>query len=399
MNLTQKIISAACAAVLLSACGGGGEPPPTAFPGLSVEGSTAYLASNLHVYKFDAATGAESWRFPRADATATATSALPGPFSGEPLKVGNIIVIGQSVAAKRANSTIFSNDGSYGILFGINESDGTEKWRFTRATHEFIDGVATDGKLIFAASGDYSLYALDPNSPGSEGGNEPKVVWSFKTENKLWSKPLVADGVVYQPSLDHKLYALDAATGKEKWRFEQSEASLGSTPVLKDGVLYFGSFNSNFYAVNAADGKLIWKQPVGGWVWGEATLAGDTVYVGDVKGGLFAFNTKDGSRKWAADVGDTIRAKPIFVNNKLYVLSMNTNVYEFDLTSAPDGTGKLAAKIVNDKIGRRLLSTPHLADGQLIVPLFDGDEKVVKVNLENKEKQALFPKPTAAPGK
>jgi outer membrane protein assembly factor BamB len=397
MNLTQKILGAALAAVLLSACGGGGEPPPTAFPGLTVDGNAAYLASNLHVYKFDAAAGDERWRFPAAGATATANVALPGPFAGEPVKVGNVIVIGQSVSAKRTTSTVFSNDGNYGILFGINESDGAEKWRFTKAGHEFVDGIATDGKLIFAASGDHTLYALDPNN--TEDSSEPKLVWSFKTENKLWSKPLVADGVVYQPSLDHKMYAIDAATGKEKWRFDQSEASLGSTPVLKDGVLYFGSFNSNFYAISAADGKLIWKQPVGGWVWGEATIVGDTVFVGDVKGGLFAFNTKDGSRKWVAELGDTIRAKPVVNGNKLYVVAMNTNVYEFDINSQPDGNGKVEAKIANDKIGRRLLSTPHIADGQLIVPLFDGDEKVVKVSLENKEKQVLFPKPTAAPAK
>jgi outer membrane protein assembly factor BamB len=396
MKLTQKLLSAAFVAVLLSSCGGGGEPPPTAFPGLTVDGNAAYLASNLHVYKFDAASGEERWRFPAAGATASANVALPGPFAGEPIKVGNVLVIGQSVSAKRANSTVFSNDGNYGILFGINESDGAEKWRFTKASHEFIDGIATDGKLIFAASGDHNLYALDPNT---EDGPEPKVVWTFKTENKLWCKPLVADGVVYQPSLDHKLYAIDAATGKEKWRFDQSEASLGSTPVLKDGVLYFGSFNSNFYAISAADGKLIWKQPVGGWVWNEATIAGDTVYVGDVKGGLFAFNTKDGTRKWTADVGDTIRARSLVNGNKLYVVSMNTYVYEFDLNGQPDASGKVEAKPANDKIGRRLLSTPHIVDGQLMVPLFDGDEKVVKVSLENKEKQALFPKPTAAPAK
>jgi outer membrane protein assembly factor BamB len=396
MKLTKKVLSAAFTAVLLSACGGGGEPPPTAFPGLTVDGTTGYLASNLYVYKFDVATGEERWRFPAVGATATANAALPGPFAGAPTKVGNVIVVGQAVSAQRATTTLLGQDNQYGILFGIDEGNGTEKWRFTKAGHEFIDGVATDGKLLFAPSGDHTLYALDPNTVDSA---EPKVVWTFKTENKLWSKPLVADGVVYLPSLDHKLYALNAATGTEKWRFDQSEASLGSTPVLKDGVLYFGSFNSNFYAVSAADGKLIWKQPTSGWVWSEATIAGDTIYVGDVKGGLYAFNLKDGNRKWMADVGDTIRAKPVVSGNKVYVLSMNTYVYEFDINAQPDGNGKLEAKPINDTIGRRLLSTPHIAGGNLVVPLFDGDEKIVTVSLENKAKQVLFPKPTAAPAK
>ncbi|NJM39854.1 MAG: hypothetical protein HC853_03295, partial [Anaerolineae bacterium] len=56
-------------------------------------------------------------------------------------------------------------------------------------------------------------------------------------------------------------------------------------------------------------------------------------------------------------------------------------------------------KPINDTIGRRLLTTPHLAGGNLVVPLFDGDEKIVTVSLENKAKQILFPRPTAAPAK
>jgi outer membrane protein assembly factor BamB len=396
MKLFKPVLLAAISAVLLSACAGDAEPPPTAFPGLTVDGGNGYLASNLHVYKFDVATGEERWRFPATGATATAGTALPGPFAGEPMKVGNVIVVGQSVAAQRAATSLTSQDGRYGILFGLDEATGAEKWRFTKAGHEFVDGVATDGKLIFAASGDHNLYALEPNPTDSP---EPKVVWSFKTGNKLWAKPLVNNGVVYQPSLDHTLYALDAATGQEKWRFSESEAALGSTPALKDGVLYFGSFNSNVYAVNAADGKLIWKQPVGGWVWSEAAIANDTLFVGDVKGNLFALNAKDGSRKWVAELGNTIRARPVLSGNKLYVLSMNTYVYELDVNSQPDSNGKVAAAPINDTIGRRLLSTPFIADGKLVVPLFDGDEKVVTLSLENRQKQVLFPKPTAAPAK
>lgn len=388
MKRLSKVWGLAAVAVLLGACAGG-EAPPTSFPGLTVDGPSGYLASNLHVYKFDSASGTEAWRFPKAGETASNGTPLPGPFSGLPEKVGNVIVVGQSTAASSGGQI------THGLLFGIGEADGLEKWRFTKAGREYVDGVATDGKIIYAPNGDHKLYALDPSQ--LEGG-EPKILWQFETGNKLWGKPLLADGVLYQPSLDHKLYAIDAAAGSAKWAQPfQASASIAATPVLTDGVLYFGSFDSKFYAVNASDGSKKWETPVEGWIWSEALIVGDTIYVGNVNGKLFALARDNGAVKWTADIGDTIRAKPVLQGNKLYVVSMNTRMYEFDI-SAPPADGKMdTSKPFNDKLGRRMLSTPSIVNGQLYVPLFDGDIKVAGVSFESREKAFQFPAATPAP--
>ena len=388
MKRLSNIWGIALAAALLSACAGGGELPPTAFPGLIVDGPSAYLTSNLHAYKFDAASGAEAWRFPKAGETATAETPLPGPFAGDPEPVGNVIVVGQSTAHASGGQII------NGLLFGIGEADGLEKWRFTKAGREYVDGVTTDGKLIYAPNGDHKLYALDPSQ--LEGG-QPKILWQFETGNKLWGKPLLADGVLYQPSLDHRLYAIDAQSGKASWAQPfQASASIAATPLLTNGVLYFGSFDSKFYAVNARDGSKKWETPVEGWIWSEALIVGDTIYVGNVNGKFFALALGNGAVKWTADVGDTIRAKPVLQGNKLYVVSMNTHVYEFDI-SAPPSDGKMdTSKPFNDKLGRRMLSTPTIVNGQLYVPLFDGDIKVAGVSLKSKEKAFQFPPPAPA---
>ena len=88
-NTWRAIAAFAAGVLLLSACGGG-EVPPSAFPGLLVDGTSAYLASNIHLFKFDAQTGIEKWRYP-----ATVDNANPrGPFSGVPLKYGDAIVVG-----------------------------------------------------------------------------------------------------------------------------------------------------------------------------------------------------------------------------------------------------------------------------------------------------------------
>ena len=48
-----------------------------------------------------------------------------------------------------------------------------------------------------------------------------KIKWSFQTGNKIRSTPALCNGVVYFGSDDGHLYALDAQTGKLKWRFGQ----------------------------------------------------------------------------------------------------------------------------------------------------------------------------------
>ncbi len=378
MKISKKFLSVAVLGLFLSACGGG-EPPPSAFPGMSVEGSTAYLTSNLHVYKFDVKTGNESWRFPPNGATATANQPLPGPFSGVPLKFGDVIVVGDSTGRAVTNH----------YLYGIKDSDGSIAWRFSKGGRDYADGVVTDGKIIYAPNGDGNLYAIDP---AQMDGAEPKLLWTFKTGNKLWTRPLVAEGVVYQASLDHHLYAIDAATGQQKWDFK-ADAPIAVQPALLDGVLYFGSFDNKYYAIKAADGSKVWERGVEGWIWNNPLIDNGTIYVGNVRGTFFALNQSDGQVKWTTDVGDTVHAKALIADNKLYVMSMNTYAYVIDLAATPEN-GKMKAEILNDKLGRRLLSTPALIDKQLIVPLFDGDVKVSTIDLASKAHQTLFPVPT-----
>jgi outer membrane protein assembly factor BamB len=389
-NTWRAIAASAAGVLLLSACGGG-EVPPSAFPGVMVEGTSAYLASNLHVFKYDTQTGIEKWRYP-----ATTDNANPrGPFSGVPLKFGDQIVVGGSTGA----------NGAYDRhLYAISAETGEETWRFTGgdASKEFVDGAVSDGKLIYAPNGDGNLYAIDPTQ--KEQG-QPKVVWKFNTGNRLWSRPLLANGVIYQGAMNHKLYALDAATGKLLWTFEQATAPIAVEPILNDGVLYFGSFDSVFYAVKAADGTLKWKATVDAWVWTGAAISGDAIYFGDVRGKLYALDLATGQRRWYFEARDSIKATPVISNNKLYMVSMDTFAYAIDLVDVkPDSTGKLAYdsdKVLwrNETLTRRLLSTPVLMNnGIMLIPLFDGDIKLWSLDVTGGARKLQFPPaPVATP--
>ena len=66
-------------------------------------------------------------------------------------------------------------------------------------------------------------------------------------------------------SWDSYFYALDAASGKEKWRFKTGEdhntynqVGIQSSAAVMDGVVYFGCRDSNFYALDARTGEKKW---------------------------------------------------------------------------------------------------------------------------------------------
>lgn len=388
----RALVASLAGVFLLSACGGG-EVPPSAFPGMTTDGQSAYLASNAIVYKFNAQSATESWRF----TTSTEKDSQRGPFSGVPTKIGDVVVVGGSTGS----------NGAYDKhLYGINDENGQEVWRFTPPGdkgREFVDGAVTDGKIIYAPNGDGNLYAIDP---AQKDNNQPKVIWTFNTGNRLWSKPLLADGKLYQGALDHKLYAIDAATGKELWRFEGASAPIAVQPTLKDGILYFGAFDSIFYAVNAKDGSLKWKTVVDGWVWTAAAVTSDAVYFGDVKGKLYALVLSNGQRNWTFETRDSIKAQPVISGTSMYVVSVDTNVYAFDLKDIKkDAAGVVefnSAKWRNETIGRRLLSSPVVMGDVLLIPVFDGDIKVWALDANTGSRKYQFPIPppaTPTPGK
>ena len=65
-----------------------------------------------------------------------------------------------------------------------------------------------------------------------------------------WSSPSVAEGIAYMGGgASRKLYAVDVQTGEELWSFE-TEDTVYSTPVVADGVVYVGSLDGYLYALN-----------------------------------------------------------------------------------------------------------------------------------------------------
>jgi hypothetical protein len=70
----------------------------------------------------------------------------------------------------------------------------------------------------------------------------------------------VAKGTVFfGSSADDKVYALDAATGTEKWVFF-TDGPVRLAPAVAEGRVYVGSDDGSIYCLDGATGKLVWKK-------------------------------------------------------------------------------------------------------------------------------------------
>ena len=173
--------------------------------------------------------------------------------------------------------------------------------------------------MVFVGSTDKSLYAVDL-ATGAEK-------WKFTTGSAVVSSPAVSGNSIYFESYDGCFYALDTATGKLDWKFEtggerrfaarhlhglQPEAETMpdpwdfflSSPAVWKGAVYFGSGDGNVYALDAASGGLKWKFHTGDVVHSSPAIADGTLYIGSWDGYMYALDAASGNKKWSFKTGD-----------------------------------------------------------------------------------------------
>lgn len=120
---------------------------------------------------------------------------------------------------------------------------------------------------------------------------------------------LACDGkTVYVPTLAGELLAVDAASGKIRWRFKTG-GPVHSTPHVDGDTVYFGSADHNVYAVNTADGSPRWKRATGGAVLAGAATAGGIVCIGSADTKIYGLKVADGSPAWTVQGGSLFQSK------------------------------------------------------------------------------------------
>ncbi|MGW0943486.1 outer membrane protein assembly factor BamB family protein [Streptomyces sp. NPDC002623] len=187
--------------------------------------------------------------------------------------------------------------------------------------------------------------------------NGPEPPWKFPTGDAVYSSPAVADDVVYVVGNDNKLYAVDTATGKERWIFA-ANGVVDLSPAVADGVVYVvGSTDGILYAVDASTGKKRWAFATSGTMYVSPTVADGVVYVvgisSDNAGGLHAVDATTGKERWT--FAAVLYASPAAADGVVYISNGYDDLYAMDATTGEKRWTFAISGVVD--------SSPAVADG------------------------------------
>jgi outer membrane protein assembly factor BamB len=223
----------------------------------------------------------------------------------------------------------------------LNAIDSAGKVRWTFATGKPIRGQPKAiGAHVYVASDSGFLYKLERVSgketwraridSGSEPRippNEPKSRWD------RYGSSVIADAQrVYYAGRDKNLYALDAVSGRERWRLAAGDM-MTATPALFKGSVIYAAFDGKVQAVSAADGKPRWTYDAKLAVPGDVVVAGDRVLIGSRSYDLIALDASTGAELWKRYYWFSwIESPPVVRDGVIYTGSSDaTNLYAIDL--------------------------------------------------------------------
>jgi len=322
-------------------------------------------------------------------------------------------------AATSSAQSMFRGDA---VHSGVSSSAGPRalhgvKWKFATGSRVVSSAVFHNGVLFFG-SDDGNLYAVD-----STTGRQK---WKYVTEGPVPATPAVSGGLVYFGSYDGRFYALEASTGKLRWKFrtggERRFEGKGlhgmqpasqtfpdpydvylSSPVVAAGLVYFGSGDGNVYALDADSGAQRWKFHTGDVVHASPAYANGKLYFGSWDSFFYAVDAATGAEKWRFHGGEDpivhnqvgFQSSPTVVNGTVYTGCRDSNVYALDAE-----TGQEKWRVYNE--GSWVITSPVVVNDRLLYATSDSslfhavEAATGKPVFHQQAKAYMFSSPTVA---
>jgi PQQ-dependent dehydrogenase (methanol/ethanol family) len=183
-----------------------------------------------------------------------------------------------------------------------------------------LDGADKDSANFLHSNGNYANSRYYPATQiNTTNVAKLRPAFQFQTEvvESMETAPIVVDGIMYITTSYNHVYALDAATGKEFWHYKHKMGPVTTfccgpnnrgVAVMGDR-LYMGTLDAKLLAFDAKTGKVLWStqiaDPEKGYSETMAPVAVDgKVLIGTnggeygIRGFVKAFDANDGKLLW-----------------------------------------------------------------------------------------------------
>ncbi len=140
-------------------------------------------------------------------------------------------------------------------------------------TQDMLNRAAGDGNNFLHPQHNYAQTRYYPNSQiNTSNVHKLRPAWIFQTEvnETMEVAPIVVNGVMYVTTAFNHVYALDAATGEEIWHYKHKMGPITTYccgpnnrgVAVAGNRVFMGTLDAKLVALDAKTGKLLWETQI-----------------------------------------------------------------------------------------------------------------------------------------
>ncbi|HRM16042.1 MAG TPA: outer membrane protein assembly factor BamB [Acinetobacter parvus] len=305
--------------------------------------------------------------------------AKPNPLPKIQQQQGLNLVFSQSVSSTNAAEALrLQLDTDNGMIFAIDPDGqvsaykGKQRlWKSKITKQELTAGVEAAEGIVVVGNRKGQLFALD-QATGSQK-------WSAKLSGAILSPSLIQSGRVITIANDGTVFAHDAVTGQQVWAYKlpNVQFSLRGQPApvrLDDRTILVASANAYVYALDVISGVPRFQRRVAISegrsdiqrlidIVGDPVVAGQYLVTTSFQGQVTVTDLATQRVVWSEDASSTNR--PEVSGDKVFVSTVDGKLNAYSLS-----TGELAWQ--NEELLNRQLSNPVMLGQSLVVGDLDG---------------------------
>jgi len=191
-----------------------------------------------------------------------------------------------------------------------------------------------------------------------------KRLWKYGDGPLLEFAPIYADGEIFGYDNNGYVFALDADTGKIRWKRRIATLN-ASSPTYSHHRLFVVSLTpGQILDLNPSNGKTEWRKALPGRSESAPVVVGNRVFFGDEDGTMYAVDRRNGHTIWTTQLCGAVKASPAYQHGILFA-----GDYGGCMTAVNSHSGKIKWQSSSQGLGfgvtGEFYSTPAVAFGRV----------------------------------
>lgn len=276
-----------------------------------------------------------------------------------------------------AGGRVFSMDAA-GVIAAFSLRTGEQIWRTPTKPKKMRSsnlggGLTVADGTVFAVDGVAESLALDAGTG--------EIRWRVDVGTPGRSAPTVAGGRMVFGTIDERLIALEASTGRQLWNYAATASATivfgQPAPAIVDNVVLAGFGSGDVAAIRLETGEPVWSDTLGAAggrnslvdlssIHGLPVISDGTAYVVSLGQVLSAIDMRSGRRLWERTVSG--KDGLVIVGNWLFMLSADQQLACLDKTTGHVRWVTVLPRFRKAKSQKQAIvwSGPVLANGRLV---------------------------------